>query len=170
MVQLSGGEPLSLEIMAWSVSMVFPFGLRNTAEDVHHLIALCFGSPPVDHEYVRMADYVSESFHDLLAGESETISDSNSSMGSHHPSLECFMADHSKGHAESTRDGNTPSNGPDAGARVRNQAPPHVQLEQLWEWQKSIEEARLQLSRSILNSSEISNAARDVNRRILEDD
>jgi hypothetical protein len=31
-------------------------------------------------------DYVSESFHDHLAGESETIFDSHSSRGSHHPS------------------------------------------------------------------------------------
>jgi hypothetical protein len=32
---------------------------------------------PRDSEFVAMMDYVSESFHDLLAGESEAISDSN---------------------------------------------------------------------------------------------
>jgi hypothetical protein len=54
-----------------------------------------------------MTDYVLESFHDLLAGESEVISDSNSSGGSHHPSWECFMADPPEGHIKSVHDGNT---------------------------------------------------------------
>jgi hypothetical protein len=66
--QLSGGEPLSLEIPTRGFPMRFLFGLRNA-----------------DGEFVGMTDYVSESFHDLLVGESEVISDSFSSGGSHHP-------------------------------------------------------------------------------------
>jgi hypothetical protein len=46
-----------------------------------------------DDEFVGMVDYIIESFHDLLAGDSEAVSDSDSSGGSHHPSRECFMAD-----------------------------------------------------------------------------
>jgi hypothetical protein len=47
----------------------------------------------MDSEFVRMADYLMESIHDLLASDSESISDSGSSRGSYHPSCECFMAD-----------------------------------------------------------------------------
>jgi hypothetical protein len=91
-----------------------------------------------------MADYVLESFHDLLTKESETISDSDSSRGSH-PSLECLMADSPEGRVESTHDGNTAPDMFDDGARERNQAPSLVLLEQLRERQKELEETRLQL-------------------------
>jgi hypothetical protein len=64
-------------------------------------MALCLGSPPTDDEFMGMVDYVSEFFHDLLAGESETIFDSDSSSGSHHPSLECFMVDSLEGRIRS---------------------------------------------------------------------
>jgi hypothetical protein len=57
--------------------------------------------PSMDEEFMGMADYLMESFHDLLAGDSETIFNSNSRRGSHHPSHKCFMADTSKGHVES---------------------------------------------------------------------
>jgi hypothetical protein len=73
------------------------------------------------------------------------ISDSDSSRRSHHPSLECFMADSPEGHVKSTHDGNTPPDGSDDGARERNQAPLRVRLEQLRERQKELEEACLQL-------------------------
>jgi hypothetical protein len=36
---------------------------------------------------------VIESFYDLLTGDSEGISDSDSSRGSHHPSRKCFMVE-----------------------------------------------------------------------------
>jgi hypothetical protein len=52
-----------------------------------------------------MTDYITKSFHDLLVGDSEVISNSNSSRGSHHPSRECFMADTLEGHIKSVNDG-----------------------------------------------------------------
>jgi hypothetical protein len=39
-----------------------------------------------------MTGYISKSFHDLFVEESEAISDSSSSRGSHHPSWVCSMA------------------------------------------------------------------------------
>jgi hypothetical protein len=40
-----------------------------------------------------VADYLVESIHDLLMLDSESISDSDSSKGSDHPSREWFMVD-----------------------------------------------------------------------------
>jgi hypothetical protein len=143
-------------------------------------VVLCLDSPPTDDEFVGVADYVSESFHDLLTGESETISDSDSDRGSHHPSLECFIADSPEGHVKSPHDGNTPPDISNDRARERNQAPPCVWLEQPWEWQKELEEAHLhlehehgKLKREIgrCGDGECARAnAREVNRRILKDD
>ena len=45
-----------------------------------------------------MADWVTESIHDLLEADFDTLLDSYSSRGSHHPSRECFMADVEDGH------------------------------------------------------------------------
>jgi hypothetical protein len=143
--QLSGGEPLSPEILARGVPTRFPFGLRNAAEDVHCLTSAPFGSSPADGEFVGMMEYVSESFHDLLAGEAEVISDSGSSRGSHHPSRECFIVGVPEGHVEDAQSGETPPNGPNNRARERNQASPPTRLEQLRERQKELEEARLQI-------------------------
>ncbi|RLM84893.1 hypothetical protein C2845_PM04G09490 [Panicum miliaceum] len=98
--QLSGGEPLSPEISARGVPTRFPFGLRKAVGDAHRLAAMFFGSTPTNGEFVGMADYILESFHDLLAGESEVISDSGSTGGSHHPSPECFMAGVPEGRVE----------------------------------------------------------------------
>ena len=65
----------------------------------------------MNDEFVGMTEYVTESFHDLLTGESESPSDSDSSRGSHHPSHECFMAGTLKGHVESIHEGEaTPTN------------------------------------------------------------
>jgi hypothetical protein len=143
MAQLSGGEPLSPENLARGAPVSFPFGLRNTAGDTHRLTAVPFGSTLIDSEFVGMTDYISESFHDLLAGESEAISNSNSSRGSHHPSRECFLAGVPEGRVEDAHNGETPSSGPNNGARERNQAPPPARLEQLLEPQEELEEARL---------------------------
>jgi hypothetical protein len=58
-----------------------------------------------------MIDYVMESFYDLLAGDFEEISDSDSSRGSHHPLCECFIKEgthHAKtpeGHVASVHEG-----------------------------------------------------------------
>ena len=55
----------------------------------------------MNDEFVGMIEYVTETFHDLLAEESESPSSSDSSRGSHHPSCECFMAGTPEGHIES---------------------------------------------------------------------
>ena len=52
-----------------------------------------------------MTEYIVESFHDLLAGESESPSDSDSNKGSHHPSGECFAVGTPEGYIESIREG-----------------------------------------------------------------
>ena len=58
-----------------------------------------------------MTEYIMESFHDLLVGESGSPSDSDSSGGSHDPSRECFMAGIPEGHVESIHEGEaTPTN------------------------------------------------------------
>ena len=67
--------------------------------------------PPTDDEFMGMADYVVESFHDLLMGDSESISDSDSSRWSHHPLRECFMAGTPEGCVKSVHEGGaTPPN------------------------------------------------------------
>jgi hypothetical protein len=121
--QLSGGEPLSPEIQARGVLTRFPFDLRNVAGDTHRLAVAFFGSTPTDGEFVGMKNYISESFHDLLAGESEAISDSGSSRGIHHPLWECFMARVLEGHVKDAHSMETPPSSPNDGARERNQAP-----------------------------------------------
>ena len=56
---------------------------------------------PANDEFMGMTEYVVESFHDLLVGESKSPSSSDSSRGSHHPSRECFRVGTPKGHVES---------------------------------------------------------------------
>jgi hypothetical protein len=75
--------------------------VHNVARTIDHLIAQRMHPSSADNEFVGMTDYVAESFHELLAGDSEVISDSDSSRGSHHPSRECFMASTPEGHIES---------------------------------------------------------------------
>jgi hypothetical protein len=82
--------------------------------------------------FVGMTDYASESFYDLLTEDSEALSDSDSSKGSHHPLRKCFMADTPDGYVESIHEGgDNPRTDPDdevaGGARV----PPHPRMEQL---------------------------------------
>ena len=59
----------------------------------------------MNDEFMGMTEYVVESFHDLLVGESESPFDSDSSRGSHHPSRECFMAGTPEGYIESNHEG-----------------------------------------------------------------
>ena len=80
---------------------MLPFGLRNATETVGHLMAQRTPASPMNDEFMGMTKYVMESFHDLLAGESESPSNSDSSRGSHHPSRECFMAGTPERHVES---------------------------------------------------------------------
>ena len=65
----------------------------------------------MNDEFVGMTEYVMETFHDLLKGDLESPSRSDSSRGSHHPSRECFMAGTPKGHVESIHEKEaTPTN------------------------------------------------------------
>jgi hypothetical protein len=85
-----------------------------------------------DNEFMGMMDYVVESFHDLLTGDSEMISNSDSSGRSHHPSRECFMADTLEGHVESVHDGRvTPLAGSNDEVEGDPRALPCLQVEQL---------------------------------------
>ena len=102
--------------------------------------------PPslVNDEFVGMTEYVVESFHDLLARESGSPSDFDSSRGSHHPSRECFMVGTPKGYVESIREGEaTPTNDLDNKVKRDAGAPPRLQVEQLKAWHQVLEEARL---------------------------
>jgi hypothetical protein len=110
-MQLVRGKPLSLAYLTRNAPTSFLFGLCNVAGTVDHLTAQRMRPPPTDDEFVGMADYVTESFHDLLAEDPESISDSNSSGGSLHPSRKCFMAeveheDTPEGHVDSVYEGN----------------------------------------------------------------
>jgi hypothetical protein len=95
----------------------------------------------MDSEFVGVMDYVAESFHDLLAGDSEEVSDFGSSRGSHHPSCECFMVNGShheetpERHVESVHGGEvTPPLDLSDEVRTDEKDPPNPWLEQLWEW------------------------------------
>ena len=85
MTQLAGGELLSPEYLSRDALTAFPFGLRNAMRTAGHLAVQRMYPPPTDDEFVGMADYIVESFYDLLVGDSESIFDSDSSRGSHHP-------------------------------------------------------------------------------------
>ena len=101
MMQLTRGELLSPEYLIWSTLTVLPFGLRNATETVGHLVAQRTPPSPANDEFMGMTEYIVESFHDLLVGDSESLSNSNSSRGSHHPSHECFMVGTPEGHVKS---------------------------------------------------------------------
>ena len=81
MMQLAGREPLSLEYLIQSALTALPSDLRNATETVGHLVTQRTPSSPTNDEFMGMTEYVMESFHDLLVGESESPSDSDSSRG-----------------------------------------------------------------------------------------
>jgi len=110
MMQLARGEPLSLEYLIQSTPTALPSSFRNVTETVGHLVAQRTPPSPTNDEFVGMTEYVIESFHDLLAGESELPSDSDSSRGSHHPSHKYFMADTPEGYVESIHEGEATPN------------------------------------------------------------
>ena len=142
MMQLAGGEPLSPEHLTQGAPAAFPFSLRNAAGTVGHLMAQSMLPSPTNDEFMGMTEYVTESFHDLLAEDSESLSDSNSSRGSHHPSRKYFMAGTPEGRIESIHEGGaTPPNDleEDAGAL------PRMRVEQLRARHQELEDARLQL-------------------------
>ena len=89
-----------------------------------------------------MTEYVVESFHDLLAGESESPFDSDSSRGSHHPSHECFVMGTPEGHVESIHEKEaTPANNLDDEPEGKTAAPPRMRVEQLKAQHREIKEA-----------------------------
>ena len=98
----------------------------------------------MNDEFVGMTEYIMESFHDLLAGESESPSNSDSSRGSHHPSRECFMVGTPEGYVESIHEGEaTPTNDLDDEVEGDARAPPHLRVEQLKARHQELEEALL---------------------------
>ena len=82
-----------------------PIWSAQCRRDHCHLVAQPMLPFPMNDEFVGMTEYVMESFHDLLAGESGSLSDSDSSRGSHHPSRECFMAGTPEGYIKSIHEG-----------------------------------------------------------------
>ena len=111
MVWLAGGEPLSSEHLIRSAPTMLLFGLRNAVGTVSHLVAQRMVPPPMNDEFMGVIEHVAESFDDLLAEEPESLSGSDSSRGSHHPSCECFMAGTPKGYVKSIYEGEaTPTN------------------------------------------------------------
>ena len=142
MAQLAGGEPLSSEYLIRSASTVLPFSIRNTVETVGHLVAQRVPPFPMNNEFMGMTKHVMESSHDLLIGELESPSGSDSSRGSHHPSHECFMAGTPEGHIKSIHKGEaTPMNDFDDEVERDIGAPPRLWVEQLRAWHQELEEA-----------------------------
>ena len=127
MTLLVGGELLSPEYLIRSTSTALPFSLRNAAETVDHPVTQRTPPSPANDEFVGMTEYVAEFFHDLLTGESESPSDSDSSRGSHHFSRECFMAGTPEGYVESIHEGEaTPTNDLDDEVERDAGAPPRL--------------------------------------------
>ena len=136
---------------------------------------------PVNDEFVGITEYVTESFHDHLAGESESPSSSDSSRGSHHPSRECFMAGTLEGHVKSIHEEEaTPMNDLDDEVEWDAGALPHLRVEQLKARHQELKEARLlleqeraELEREIEchgDGGPTHAVVRDVNQRIIKDD
>ena len=123
---------------------MLPFGLCNAAETVGHLVAQCMPSSPTDNEFMGMTEYITESLHDLLVGESESPLDSDSSRGSHHPLQECFMASTLEGYIESIHEGGaTPTDDFDDEVKGDAGSPQCLRVEQLRARHQELEEARL---------------------------
>ena len=114
-----------------------------------------------------MTEYIAKSFHDLLAGESESPSDSDSSRGSHHPLRECFMAGTPEGYIESIHEGGaTPTDDLDNKVEVDVGAPPRLWVEQLRAWHQELEEAHSSSSKNTRSSSERSSVMETVDVRM----
>jgi hypothetical protein len=104
MTHLASGESLSLDVMNRGVSTVFRYGLHNTVQIIERHTVLHSHPLPTNDEFMSMVEYFVELIHDLLASDSESVSSSVSSEGSHHPSWECFMAETSDEHVSSASD------------------------------------------------------------------
>jgi len=144
MTWLAGGELLFPEYLIRTAPTALPFGLPNTVETVGHLVAHRTPPSPTNDEFVGMTKYVVESFHDLLVEDSESLSDSDSGRGSHHPSRECFMVGTPEGHVESVHEGGaTPPNDLDDEVEGDARAPPRLRVEQVRAQHRELEDARL---------------------------
>ena len=142
MMQPARGEPLSPKHLTRGALVAFLFGLRNATGTVGHLMAQRMHPSPMNDEFVGMTEYVVESFHDLLTGDFELLSDSNSSKGSHHPSRECFMVGTPEGRVESIHEGGaTPPNNLDDEVKEDAGALPRMQVQQLRSWHQELEDA-----------------------------
>ena len=129
-----------------SAPTAVPYGLRNAAATACHLMALRMVKTPTNSEFVGVIEHDAESLDKLLIEEPESSSSSGSSMGSHHPSRECFMADTSEGHVESVSEGDaTPMANPDVRDGGKAAAPSHVRTEQLRARKLEIDDAGQQL-------------------------
>ena len=121
---------------------MLPFGLRNAAATVSHLMAQRMIPSPVNNEFVGVIEHVMESLHDLLAEEPGSPSGSVSSRGSHHPSRECFIMGTLEGHVESVSEEEaTPVNNLGNEAEGETVAPPRMRVEQLKARHQEIEDA-----------------------------
>ena len=96
----------------------------------------------MNDEFMGMTEYVVESFHNLLTGESESPSSSDSSRGSHHPSRGCFMTGTHEGHVESIHEEEATTTN-DLGDKVEGKirGPPRLWVEQLKTRHLELEEA-----------------------------
>ena len=106
---------------------MFPLGLHNAAETIGHLVVQHMIPSPMSNEFVGVIKHVAKSFHNLLEEELESLSGSDSSRGSHHPSHECFMIGTPEGHVKSIREEEaTPTNNLDDEVEGGVEAPPRV--------------------------------------------
>ena len=118
------------------------FGLCNAVETIGHLVAQRMIPSPANDEFMGVIEHIVESFHDLLIEEPESLSSSNSSRGSHHPSRECFMTGTPERHVESIHEGEaTPTNGFDNEVEGDAGVPPRLRVEQLKARHQELEEA-----------------------------
>ena len=123
---------------------MLPFGLHNAVETDGHLVVQRTPLSPTNDKFMGITEYVVKSFYDLLIGELESPSNSDSSRGSHHPSRECFMVGTPEGYVKSIHEGEaTPMNGFDNKVEGDAGALPRLWVEQLKAQHQELEEAWL---------------------------
>ena len=172
---------LSLEHHVRSAPTAFPFGLYNATATAGHLLALRMIQPPTDSEFVGMIEHDTETLYGLLNEEPGSLSSSDSSRGSHHPSRECFMAQTPEWHVESVSgEEATLTSIPGGRSGEETVAPSRLRMEQLRARQQEIDEAEQGLVQEYTDiNHEIERrkdggrartTARTVHQRILIDD
>jgi len=98
-------------------------------------------------EFIGMADYVSESVHNLLTDPSESLSSSGSNEASHHPSHECFMEDSHSAHTVNDAREATPPIDPGNEPNNSSQASPAPRPDHLRDRAKELNQAMRQLEK-----------------------